>query len=79
MPAFSTSAVRGMYDDMMDIATQLTAKWERFGPKHVIDPAEDFTRLTFDTIALCSMSYRLNSFYRESSHPFIQAMVDFLI
>lgn len=30
----------------------------RFGPKHRIDPAEDFTRLTLDTIALCSMSYR---------------------
>ncbi|OCH86500.1 cytochrome P450 [Obba rivulosa] len=79
MPAFSTAAVRGMYDDMMDIASQLIAKWERFGPKHVIDPAEDFTRLTFDTIALCSMSYRLNSFYREGSHPFIQALADFLV
>ena len=30
----------------------------RFGPKYKINPAEDFTRLTLDTIALCSMSYR---------------------
>lgn len=30
----------------------------RFGPRHVIDPSEDFTRLAFDTITLCAMSYR---------------------
>ncbi|KZT04430.1 cytochrome P450 [Laetiporus sulphureus 93-53] len=79
MPAFGTTAIRGMFDDMMDIASQLIMKWERFGPGAVINPAEDFTRLTFDTIALCSMSHRLNSFYRETNHPFVQAMVDFLI
>ncbi len=31
---------------------------DRFGSETPIDPAEDFTRLTFDTIALCSMSHR---------------------
>lgn len=30
----------------------------RFGPDNVFDPSEDYTRLTFDTIALCSMSHR---------------------
>ncbi|KIP12117.1 hypothetical protein PHLGIDRAFT_98480 [Phlebiopsis gigantea 11061_1 CR5-6] len=79
MPAFGTASIREMFPDMLDLASQLVMKWERFGPKHRIDPAEDFTRLTLDTIALCSMSYRLNSFYRESSHPFVQSMVDFLI
>ncbi|KAF9812238.1 hypothetical protein IEO21_06278 [Rhodonia placenta] len=79
MPAFGTAAIRGMFDDMMDIASQLIMKWERFGPTATINPAEDFTRLTFDTIALCAMSHRLNSFYREENHPFVQAMVDFLV
>ncbi|KAJ3553744.1 hypothetical protein NM688_g3453 [Phlebia brevispora] len=79
MPAFGTAAIRDMFPDMLDLASQLVLKWERFGPQHKIDPAEDFTRLTLDTIALCSMSYRLNSFYREASHPFVQSMVDFLI
>ncbi|EKM58057.1 uncharacterized protein PHACADRAFT_139651 [Phanerochaete carnosa HHB-10118-sp] len=79
MPAFGTASIRGMFPDMVDIASQLVLKWDRFGPKHRIDPAEDFTRLTFDTIALCAMSYRLNSFYRESSHSFIQSMGDFLV
>ena len=53
-------------------------KWERFGPSHAFDPSEDFTRLTFDTIALCSMSYRFNSFYHREMPPFTQKMADVL-
>ena len=34
----------------------------------------DFTRLTLDTIALCSMNFRFNSFYQEGQHPFVAAM-----
>ncbi|OSC96348.1 fatty acid hydroxylase [Trametes coccinea BRFM310] len=78
MPAFSTAKVRDMFPDMVDIASQMLTKWERFGPRHVIDPCEDFTRLAFDTITLCAMGYRLNTFYSEQSHPFVQAMADFL-
>ncbi|KAL4252643.1 Bifunctional cytochrome P450/NADPH--P450 reductase [Abortiporus biennis] len=79
MPAFSALNIRNMFDDMYDITSQLLLKWERFGPGHVIDPAGDFTRLTLDAIALCAMSYRLNSFYREGVHPFATAMGDFLL
>ncbi|THH28054.1 hypothetical protein EUX98_g6131 [Antrodiella citrinella] len=79
MPAFGTTAVHSMFDDMLDVASQLVLKWERFGASTKLDPAEDFTRLTLDTIALTSMSYRINSFYRETPHEFVQAMVDFLI
>ncbi|CCO36968.1 NADPH-ferrihemoprotein reductase [Rhizoctonia solani AG-1 IB] len=67
-----------MFDDMVDVASQLVLKWERFGPHHNIDPTNDFTRLTFDTIALCAFNYRLNSFYTESEHPFVKAMGEFL-
>ena len=35
----------------------------------------DMTRLTLDTIALCGFGYRFNSFYRDTPHPFVQAMV----
>lgn len=64
---------------MHDIASQLVMKWARHGPDHKIEVAEDFTRLTLDTIALCSMDYRFNSFYHEEMHPFVNAMGDFLI
>jgi cytochrome P450/NADPH-cytochrome P450 reductase len=75
MPAFSPLALKDMFDGMVDIAEQLMLKWERLGPEADIDVVSDFTRLTLDTIALCSFSYRFNSFYSESMHPFVDAMV----
>ncbi|KAH8103122.1 cytochrome P450 [Cristinia sonorae] len=80
MPIFNPAAIRSMFDDMIDITSQMLLKWERqvFGTTP-IEATEDFTRLTLDTIALTAMTYRLNSFYRESSPPFVQAMVDFLV
>ncbi|KAI0770686.1 fatty acid hydroxylase [Fomes fomentarius] len=78
MPCFGTASVLNMFDGMADVTSQLILKWERFGPRDVIDPSADFTRLTMDAISLCSMSYRLNSFYREKPHPFADAMADFL-
>ncbi|RPD56624.1 cytochrome P450 [Lentinus tigrinus ALCF2SS1-7] len=79
MPCFGTANVNNMFDDMMDVISQLVLKWERFGAREMIDPAADFTRLTLDAICLCAMSYRLNSFYRDEPHQFATAMTDFLI
>ncbi|KAF8520360.1 cytochrome P450 [Hysterangium stoloniferum] len=81
MPAFGPGKIRGMFPAMTDIAQQLVDKWTmliRFGPDYVIEPTEDFTRLTFDTISLCAMSHRLNSFYSLEMVPFIKAMGSFL-
>ena len=44
----------------------------------MIPVTDEFTRLTLDTIALCAMDYRFNSYYYETMHPFVQAMADFL-
>ncbi|KAK7438190.1 hypothetical protein VKT23_018121 [Stygiomarasmius scandens] len=78
MPAFGAQSVRGMFEDMKDICGQLLLKWERFGHERVIDPADDYTRLTLDTIALCSMSYRFNSFYAEEPPQFAKSMAEYL-
>ena len=67
-----------MFDDMHDISVQLSLKWARAGSDFVINASEDFTRLTMDTIALCAMDYRFNSFYTPDLHPFLGAMSDFL-
>ena len=64
--------------EMYDISAQMLSKWARQGPEVEIDPTDDFTRLTLDTIALGSMNTRFNSFYREHRHPFVEAMVFFL-
>jgi len=39
----------------------------------------DFTRLTLDSIALCAMGVRFNSFYKDGMHPFVDAMTDVLL
>jgi cytochrome P450/NADPH-cytochrome P450 reductase len=74
MPAFGPLAIEGMFDEMHDIAVQLILKWSRMGPDFRIPVTEDFTRLTLDTIALCAMGYRFNSFYQDTTHPFVVAM-----
>src|SRR3954452_25433489 len=79
MPAFGPAALRTMFDGMTDIAEQLLLKWERQGPAHRIDVSDNTTRLTLDTIALCSFSYRFNSMYSDQMHPFVGAMVRSLV
>jgi cytochrome P450/NADPH-cytochrome P450 reductase len=78
MPAFGPIGIRGMFDQMLDIADQMLVRWERFGPNAVIEVTDDMTRLTLDTIALCAFDYRFNSFYQREMHPFVGAMVDAL-
>jgi cytochrome P450/NADPH-cytochrome P450 reductase len=68
-----------MFDEMHDVASQLVMKWARHGPEHTVQVTDDFTRLTLDTLALCAMDYRFNSYYHEEMHPFVQAMADFLV
>ncbi|CAK7204228.1 hypothetical protein SEUCBS139899_006982 [Sporothrix eucalyptigena] len=78
-PAFGPLSIRNMFDDMHDIASQLTLKWARQGPTEPIHVTDDFTRLALDTLALCAMDYRFNSFYSQEMHPFIRAMGGFLV
>lgn len=79
MPAFGPIAIRDYFGSMLDIADQMLTRWSRFGPDARIDVADDMTRLTLDTIALCAFDYRFNSFYSAELHPFVGAMVRSLI
>lgn len=78
IPAFGPLSIRGMFDEMYDIASQLVLKFARHGPHERIDASGDFTRLALDTLALCTMDYRFNSFYRDDMHPFVKSMLGFL-
>jgi cytochrome P450/NADPH-cytochrome P450 reductase len=78
LPQLGPLSIRNMFNEMHDVASQLVMKWARHGADHTIQVVDDFTRLTLDTIALCAMDYRFNSYYYESMHPFIDAMSEFL-
>jgi cytochrome P450 / NADPH-cytochrome P450 reductase len=56
MPVFGPLAIQKMFPQMIDIASQMLMKWQRMGEDHLIDPVDQFTRLTLDTIALCAVS-----------------------
>src|SRR5690348_15505469 len=75
MAPFSMQAMRDYLPKMLDIADQLIAKWARLNPGEAVDVPADMTRLTLDTIALCGFGYRFNSFYRDTPHPFVEAMM----
>ncbi|KAL5115197.1 hypothetical protein ACEQ8H_006871 [Pleosporales sp. CAS-2024a] len=77
MPQLGPLSIRNMFNEMHDIASQLVMKWARHGSS-TINVVDDLTRLTLDTIALCAMDYRFNSYYSEKMHPFVDAMSDFL-
>ncbi|KAK8079221.1 Bifunctional P-450:NADPH-P450 reductase [Apiospora phragmitis] len=78
MSAFGPLSIRNMFDEMHEIASQLALKWARQGPHEPLDVGADMTRLALDTVALCSMGFRFNSYYRQDMHPFIQAMNEVL-
>ncbi|KAK0645376.1 putative bifunctional P-450:NADPH-P450 reductase [Cercophora newfieldiana] len=79
MPAFGPMPIQDMFGEMHEIAAQLVLKWARHPSTTPIMVTDDFTRLTLDTLALCSMGFRFNSFYHDKMHPFIAAMGEFLV
>ncbi|PVH99192.1 putative cytochrome P450 oxidoreductase OrdA-like protein [Periconia macrospinosa] len=78
MPVLGPMAIGDMFDDMYEVACQLVLKWARYDSPEGFDVSEEFTRLTLDTLALCTMDTRFNSFYSETPHPFVVAMGSFL-
>ena len=75
LPTFSTSGDAGLLARWSTSPTSCMLKWERLNPGEPVDVTADMTRLTLDTIALCGFGYRFNSFYRDTQHPFVEAMI----
>ncbi|KAK7438608.1 hypothetical protein VKT23_017942 [Stygiomarasmius scandens] len=78
MPAFGATRIKDMLEDMREVCNEMINKWTGGSPGAFLDPTDDLTRVALDTIALCSMSYRLNSFSSETTPPFVRAMTDCL-
>ena len=74
-PAFGPASLKNLFPSMWDILEQMLLKWERQGESERIDVADNMSRLTLDTLALCAFSYRFNSFYHEEMHPYVKNML----
>jgi cytochrome P450/NADPH-cytochrome P450 reductase len=74
-PGFTAPSMKTFFPDMLTVAKQLVAHWERAAARDEwVVVAEDTTRLTLDTIALCGFGYAFESFRRPELHPFLRAM-----
>jgi cytochrome P450/NADPH-cytochrome P450 reductase len=78
LPNFGDRAMQSYHPTMLDVADQMMVKWSRLNADDEIDVVHDMTALTLDTIGMCGFGYRFNSFYRDDSHPFVNAMVESL-
>lgn len=78
MPAFSQRSMRAYFPQMLEVAQELVAKWQR-NQGVDLTVAEDMTRLTLDTISLTGFGHRFHSFEHEQLHPFLQAMSNALV
>ncbi|CAM5580634.1 Cytochrome P450 OS=Streptomyces alboniger OX=132473 GN=CP975_32945 PE=3 SV=1 [Streptomyces alboniger] len=75
-PGFSRDAMAGYHPLMLDVARQLTARWdERESAGRPVDVPGDMTKLTLETIARTGFGHDFGSFERSAPHPFVTAMV----
>jgi len=76
MPAFSQSAMRAYHHLMLDVAEELTAKWDaHVGGYRPVEVSGDTTRMTLETIGRCAAGYSFGAFGSTATHPFIDHMV----
>ncbi len=77
LPAFSQRAMRGYYDNILEVCDQLVAKWTGLAGQDVVI-ADDMTRLTLDSIAIAGFGHRFDSFARDEIDPFLESLASAL-
>ena len=77
LPAFSQRAMRGYYDNILEVCDQLIAKWTGLNGQDVVI-ADDMTRLTLDSIAVAGFGHRFDSFKRDDLDPFLESLASAL-
>ncbi|EJT49752.1 cytochrome P450 [Trichosporon asahii var. asahii CBS 2479] len=78
VPVFGPLSLKKMQPMMVDVLAQMLMHWEHTAGTP-FSAADQFTRLTLDTIALCGFRFRFNSFHSERLHPFVDSMVACLL
>ena len=77
LPAFSQRAMRGYYDNILEVCDQLIAKWTALAGQDVLI-ADDMTRLTLDSIAIAGFGHRFDSFAHDEIDPFLESLASAL-
>jgi len=75
MPAFSQSAMRSYHDDMLDVTSELIARWDAAAGKRTVNVPSDTTRATLETVVRCSAGYTFDLFGSKNTHAHVRHMV----
>ncbi len=77
LPAFAQRAMRGYFDLILEVCDELVAKWSAHAGEELL-VADDFTRLTLDSIAIAGFGHRFDSFARPELDPFLESLASAL-
>jgi cytochrome P450 len=75
MPAFSQSARRRYHDDMLDVTSELIARWDTAAGKRTVNVPANTTRAILETVVQCSAGYMFDLFGARTTHPHVRHMV----
>lgn len=75
MPAFSQAAMRRYHATMLDVAEELTARWDDRAGRATVDVSADTTNVTLETIGRCAAGYTFGAFDSDATHPFVEHMI----
>ena len=75
MPAFSQAAMRRYHATMLDVAEEMTARWDDRAGRVTVDVSADTTNVTLETIGRCAAGYSFGAFDSDVTHPFVEHMV----
>jgi cytochrome P450 len=75
MPAFSQTAMRRYHATMLDVAAELTRRWDERAGRVTVDVSADTTNVTLETIGRCAAGYSFGAFDSDVTHPFGERMV----
>lgn len=75
MPAFSQAAMRGYHNDMLDVTSELIARWDAAAGKRTVNVPADTTRATLESVVRCAAGYTFDLFGTRFTHPHVRHMV----
>jgi cytochrome P450 len=64
--------MRRYHATMLDVATELTSRWDA---RHTVDVSADTTKVTLETIGRCAAGYSFGAFDSEATPPFVEHMI----
>jgi unspecific monooxygenase len=60
--------MRRYHATMLDVAAELTARWDERAGRATVDVSADTTNVTLETVGRCATGYSFGAFFRLRRH-----------